>query len=177
MLRFYAFVLMMMLALSLTSFSSAGEVHSKRTRYTDIGHGLTLETIPAEFETFMEDHVPREAEWILIPATYETIIETVTVKPAYKTLELTPPIYDEAGALKTPAKAKITEIAAVTREKRHRVVKTPARPVKRVIPVLDGHSFVRKQIKPETYIIRNKDGLIVRGFDDPVDVANFLNAR
>lgn len=178
MLRFYEFVLTMMLAFSVTSFSNAGEIHPETTRYSDIGNGLTLEIIPAEFATFVEGYnSPRDIEWVLIPATYETIIETVIVKPAHKVLDLTPPLYDEAGVLKTPARAKVTEIAAVTREKRRRVVKTPARAVKRIIPVLDGHSIVRKQIKPETYIIRNKDGLIIRGFDDPVELANFLNAR
>jgi hypothetical protein len=146
----------------------------------EIGKGLFLETVPAVYITVNEksDPPPTSVEWVTIPATFETVTETVVVQKAYSKLEVIPPIYDLDGALNTPARAIVQEVPAVTKQVSRRVVKTPSRVVKRSVPVMCNLPQTRRVISEKAaYIIRNASGEEIERFESPSKVADFINSR
>lgn len=158
--------------------SSQGAV-SKASDVVEIGNGLFLETVPARFITmkFDNDASKKELEWVVIPAVYESITETIILKAAFNKLELTPPVYDIDGTTLKPAKAILKEIPAVTKEVTRRIVKIPPKVVKRIVPILDGELTTRKKIKAQTFIIRDNTGKTLKRYDDPAKVAKYINSR
>jgi len=120
---------------------------------------------------------PPQAEWVIIPATYETITKTVIVHPAYKKIDISPPVYNSKGKMLTSARAVLEEVAEITREENLRIVKTPSRVVKRIIPDLYHPKLVRKISETAYYVIRDKSGKEVDRYDSPEALAKFLNAR
>jgi len=153
--------------------------NSPKSPIIEIGDGLSLETVPAEFVTTWEEDTrpPPQPEWIIIPATYENIPETVTVQAAYTDIDIVPPVYNPDGSMQSPVRAALKEVPAVTREITRRVVKTPSRVEKRVIPDMYHPPLVRKRIKAKSYIIRDQSGAELHRYDNAEELAHFQNTR
>jgi len=170
--------------LILTCYLPTNSVRAQSTtlegsNHIDIGAGLSLETVPAKYITQYEEDTrpPPQAEWVIIPATYETITKTVVLYPAYNKIDISPPVYDSEGKMLIPARAALEEVPEITREEKHRVVKTPSRVVKRIIPDLYHPKLVRKISETAYYVIRDKSGKEVDRYETPEALAQFLNTR
>ena len=148
-------------------------------KITNLGNGLYMETIPAEYGTFVSDFAKSlEQVWILqTPTVYETITTTIIVKEAYTKIDIKPAEYNDDQSLKTPARANLTSIPPITRNVTQRIIKTDPKWVKRAIPIMDHPPTIRKQIKPAHYIIRNTENETVQEFTDIKALADFLNTR
>ena len=148
----------------------------------DIGDGLVLEIIPAQYETVSENrcndrHALNPTEWIVVPATFESITETVIVQEAYIDVEVTPIAYNSDGSVKTAAKATMIEIAAISKQETRRVVKTPSKIVQRVVPNTCSMQTKRRLKKSKSYKIKDKSGRIVSHFETPESFTEYLNSR
>jgi len=141
---------------------------SDESQIVEIGGGLSVETVPSP---------PPQPEWVIIPATYETITKTITVQPAYNEIDITPPVYSSDGRMLTPARAILKEVPAVTRDIKHRVVKIPSRVVKRIIPDMYHPKTVRKLIEPTSYIVRDSSGAELNHYENAEALTHFLNTR
>jgi len=152
---------------------------SDESQIVEIGGGLSVETVPPKFITEWEEDTrpPPQPEWVIIPATYETITKTITVQPAYNEIDITPPVYSSDGRMLTPARAILKEVPAVTRDIKHRVVKIPSRVVKRIIPDMYHPKTVRKLIEPTSYIVRDSSGAELNHYENAEALTHFLNTR
>ena len=109
-------------------------------RYNDsvdlLNSGAQYVTIPAVFETVNETVVAQEAstELVTIPATYETVRETVVVQEASTEIAI------------VNGRPVERVIPAVTKQETRRVVKTPARTAERTIPAVTK-TLTRRIIK------------------------------
>ncbi len=166
------------------------------------GESIVYETMPAEYETYQETIVVQEAstELVTIPPTYETLPNgTAVVKtPASTTERVIPAVtkMETRRRVKTPAKTveKIVQneiregktrilvepgqivektIPAVTKQVTRRAVKTPARTVERVIPAGEREVERTVQKKPESYILRDPDGRIIKEFANADEFARY----
>ena len=148
----------------------------------DIGGGLVLEIIPAQFEnvqdTSCSDRLAQSPiEWVVVPATFESITETVIVQEAYTDVEVTPIIYNSDGSVKTAAKAKMIEIPAVSKQVTRRVMKTPSKIVQRIVPNTCSFRMKRRLKKSTAYQIKDKSGTTINHFENPESFAEYLNSR
>ena len=114
---------------------------------------------------------------MVIPATYETITETVILQEAYSTLKVSPPVYKSDGSVDITAKATVVEVPAITKEVKRRVQKTPPKVVKRLIPSMHTPRAFRKLTKNEIYIIRDSQGTELQRYDDPSKLVDYINSR
>ena len=166
--------------LASSQWSTAQTPNHLEIETIDIGHARVLEIHPPKFYAY-SDNSRCEAlagiEWITIPAVFEIITETVIVQHGYTDVEVSPPVYTIDGAIKTAAKANLIEIPAVTKEVSRRVVKTPARQVKRIVPALCTPQTRRRLVDPRTYKIKDKSGEILDQFETPEALADYLNSK
>lgn len=163
------------------------EITAEFSPLTPLGGGLYLQSVPPQFVFVMETlaPAPQQAEWVRIPATYETLSETVEVEPARETLKIirAGDISDGASggtstdAIDTLARAEVFIVPAVIREQKRRVVKTPARWVERILPDMRHPKTIRKKVRDDYYIVRDGQGNIVQEFASAKELALFLNAR
>jgi len=181
--------------------SSAGYTSGSSVSIKDITDelsesGLIVETVPGGYETISEAIVVQEAstELITIPATFETVTETIVVQPQSVEYEVIPTEFEtymetvivqeaspntpaitrqeERRRIKTPASTVERVIPAITKQVERRVVKTPASTRERVIPAEAGQ-VQRRVKKPDSYVIRDKDGNIVKEFPNADEFASF----
>jgi len=144
----------------------------------NLGHGIFLETTSPNYITVLEDppdYIKNGAEeLVIVPATYETITETVVVQGAHSELKVTPAIISNDGSIQQKAAASLVNIPEVTKKVSRRVVKTPARAVKRVVPYLYTPRTVRKRVKDTIYIFRNQAGEEIKRYESPVDAMRYI---
>jgi len=146
----------------------------------EIGDGLSVETVPAKYITVAKqsDVPPPQKEWVIIPATFETVTETVIVQKADSTLEITPPVYGQDGTGVIPSSARVENVPAVIKQHSRRVVKTPARRVQRLVPVMCNLTRTeRKLVKAESYIVRDETGGALKLFETSSEIADYINSR
>ena len=148
----------------------------------DIGNALILEISPAKYETYIDNSscdalAKNTTEWVTIPAVFETITETVIVQKAYTDVKVSPPAYKTDGSIETAAKAELIEIPAVTKQVTRRVIITPARQVKRLIPNMCHPNTARRLVKPKTFTIKEEWGTVLYHFDTPEALADYLNGQ
>ena len=148
----------------------------------DIGDGLVLEVIPSQYETVQDTscsdrHAQSPTEWVVVPATFESITETVIVQEAYTDVKITPIIYNSNGSVKTAAKAKMIEIPAVSKQVTRRVIKTPSKIVQRILPNTCSFRMKRRLKKSKSYKIKDKSGITLNHFENAESLAEFLNSR
>lgn len=149
------------------------------TETVEIGNGLFVDILPAKFKTMVSDDPgpSSEPDWVIIPATYETIIETIIIQEAYKDVEIFPPTYALNGSMTTPAIAILQEVPAITKQIERRVVKTPSRVVKRVIPHLYHPPIIRRKIEDEIYIVKDSKGKELQRFKEASAFADYMNSQ
>ena len=148
----------------------------------DIGNALILEINPEKYETYVDSSYCDELhkntfEWVTIPAVTENRNETLIVQDAYTDVKVSPPVYNADGSMETAAKADLIEIAAVTKQVTRRVIITPARQVKRLIPNLCHHDIARRLVTPKSFTIKDKFGVILNQFETPEALADYLNGQ
>ena len=167
--------------LSAPQWTLAQTAPNSNVESIDIGDALILEISPARYETYIDNSYCKtfdnKTEWVTIPAVFETITETVIVQKAYTDVEVSPPAYNIDGSIDTAAKAELIEIPAVTRQVSRRVVKIPARQVKRTIPNMCHPSAARRLVKPKTFTIKEEWGTVLYHFETPEALADYLNFR
>jgi len=160
--------------------SSAFAQMTVKNNFVKLGNGFVVETIPAEYvtvvgttpEAFLK---PNAEEWIVIPAVYDTVTETIIIEEGYSSLKMTPALYSGDGQLLKKATALVEDTPAVTTDVTLQVVKTPAKAVKRTIPNRYHPPTFRKRVKDEIYIVRNVQGVEIARYDDPAAFAAFVN--
>ena len=145
-----------------------------------LGNGMIVETIPAKYVTIVgetpeEFLKPNAEEWIVIPAVYETVTETIILEEGFSSLKITPAIYSNDGVLLEKAVAIVEHIPPVTRDVSVQVVKTPAKAVKRTIPNRYHPPTLRQRVKDEIYIIRDEKGVEIQRYEDPSALVAFVN--
>jgi len=148
----------------------------------DLGNALILEINPEKYETYFDSSYCDELhkntfEWVTIPAVTENRNETLIVQDAYTDVKVSPPVYNADGSMETAAKADLIEIAAVTKQVTRRVIITPARQVKRLIPNLCHHDIARRLVTPKSFTIKDKFGVILNQFETPEALADYLNSK
>ena len=148
----------------------------------DIGNALVLEISPEKFESYIDNsscdtYAKNAVEWVTIPAVFETITETLVVQKAYTDVKVSPAAYKADGSIETAAKAELIEIPAVTKQVTRRVIITPARQVKRLIPNLCHHDIVRRLVTPKSFTIKEEWGTVLYHFDTPEALADYLNGQ
>lgn len=168
--------------------------------------GIELIAIPAEYE-WVEDNsedLSRDpimvSKLVTLPAEYETVIETIIVKPEHTTYYLTEAKYSADGSIKTPRTVKQQHMPATTRQEERRVVKLPERTVERIVP-LERRKGYRRIVKtpartmedtslffgpyyttrvaeaqPWRFLIKRPNGGIVHVFDDYEDLSTFIDS-
>lgn len=161
---------------------------SESNKLQHLGGGLYLELIPAKYMTVIETIVATETipnscghyrtpEWTTKAAVFEVVTETIIVEPARNEIEVLPPIYNDQGAMITPARAELTLIPAKLKEVERRILIEPAKPVRRVIPSMCTPRPKRVLDTPEVYMIKNEAGETVDTFFNKETFAAFLNTR
>ena len=148
----------------------------------DIGNALILEISPAKYESYRDNSNcerirQNSTEWVTIPAVFENITETVIIQKGYTDVKVSPPVYKIDGSIKTAAKAELIEIPAVTKKVSRRKIITPARQVKRAIPLLCTPDTKRRLVKPQTFTIKEEWGTVLEHFETPEALADYLNFR
>ena len=111
---------------------AAGQYNNLGGAVINAGPNVEFIITPAVYETVTETVVSQEAstELVTIPATYETVAETVVVQEASTELVAIPATFN------SPARVMERTIPAVTKQVMRRVVKQPARTQERVIPAV-----------------------------------------
>jgi len=155
-----------------------------------IGEGWTIELLPAEYETVIEDITPGspiagelpvinpEYEWvkddyedgsgdpmesfefITIPAEFMTVTETVLVNPEKTEYYLTEAVSNSDGSIAGPRSVRSRQVPAVTREMERKVVKTPKRFVERKV-FIDRRKGFRLVVKPGRQLNENSSSIKV----------------
>lgn len=154
--------------------ASAQSKDSKAGELVNLGNGFFLEVVPPVFETISEVREEPSEEWVTIPAVFETINETVVIQEGYTELKVIPAILTDGGSRLEPAQASLVDIPAVTKSVTRRVVKTPARVVKRTIPCLCTPQTKRRKVTETVYIFRDESGTEVARYDDPLFAMRFI---
>ena len=180
-MRYFIFPALMFL-LAAPQWSTAEISPDSDIETIDIGNALILEISPAKYETYIDNSscdalAKNTTEWVTIPAVFETITEPVIVQKAYTDVKVSPPAYKTDGSIETAAKAELIEIPAVTRQVSRRVVKIPARQVKRTIPNMCHPSTARRLVKPKSFTIKEEWGTVLYHFDTPEALADYLNGQ
>jgi len=143
-----------------------------------LGHGIFLKTIPPKYITVVEDTPDfiknGSEELIVIPATYETITETVVVQDAYSELRVSPAIIADDGSILQPAVASLVDIPEVTRTVQHRVMKTSPRVIKRIVPYHYTPKTIRKKVSEAIFIFRNQAGEEIRRYENSADALHYI---
>lgn len=167
------FTLFFSLFLGFAQAAYAQNAPENRGELIPLENGYFLEIIPAKYVTRTKtpDNIKnRPKEWILIPATYEMINETIVVQDAYSVLDVVPAVRAENGQVIQAAKLSLKEIPAVTREVTRRVVKTPAKPVYMQMPGTWRDQTVREEISEASYILFDDAQVEIARFNAPEDV-------
>ena len=172
-------ILLIILLFSVLSASAQSITETDDTGViVNLGNGIFLETISPKYITSLEDppdYIKNGVEeWVVIPATFETITETVVVEDAHSELKVTPAIIADDGSIRQPAAASLIEMPAVTRVVKHRVVKTPSRVEKRVVPYLYTPPTVRKKVSEAIFIFRDQLGVEIKRFENPADAMRYI---
>jgi len=177
-MRYFSnFLLLVLLFISLAPELYAQNNPEKVSTGIEIGNGLSVEILPATYVTVVLNSYEPTEQWVTIPATFETITETKVIQEAYSKLDISPPVYGNDGSIRIAAKAKISEVPAATIEVSKRIVKTPQRVVKRLVPCMCTPQTTRKRTKGEVYIIRNQNGVEIERYENPIKLAEFINAN
>ena len=154
--------------------------------------------VPSEYQ-WVEGEIEWEERSIVHPPlAYETVTERLLFQEARTELKTRPSLYVKDGAVVETAEVIERVIPAITKELKHRVEKNPAGPViERVTPyeIKDGKTrfpirtfpdlrkthpaitkqiAIRKQISPQTYIIKDETGQIIHKFKTRDEVVAFL---
>lgn len=170
-----------LLGVAAPQWSAAQEANDTRSQTMDIGNELVLEITPAKYENVTDNtrclELHNAIEWVVIPATFETITETRVVQAGYTDVEIEPPVYNFDGSIQVSAKAKMIEVPAATKQVTRRVVKTPSRVVQRTQPAICGPEMRRKQLKSKSYKIKDKSGITVNHFENAESFADYLNSK
>ena len=111
---------------------AAGQYNNLGGALINSGPNVDYIITPAVYETVTETVVTQEAstELVTVPATYETVTETVVVQEASTELVAIPATFD------SPARVVERIIPAVTKQETRRVVRQPASTVERAIPAV-----------------------------------------
>jgi len=143
---------------------------------TNLGNGVFLEVEPAKFVTFVEETPEwmKQPQWVTIPATFETINETITVQEAYSELKLTPATFADDGSLLQSAQASLIDIPTVTKTITRRVMKTPPRVVRRTVPNMYHPPTRRKKVREALYVFRDEAGTEIARYEDPLFAMRFI---
>jgi len=158
--------------------ASAQSKDSKAGELENLGNGIFLEVIAAKYVTVIAD-TPEgvessSEEWVVIPATFETITKTIVIQDPYFELQVTPVTLAEDGAVLQSAQASLIEIPAVTKTISRRVVKTPSRVVKRTIPSTYNPGTRRKKVSEAAYVFRDEKGTEIKRYEDPLFAMRFI---
>lgn len=141
----------------------------------NLGGGLFLEVVPPEYETVTVDRQEEPSEeWVTIPAVFETISETVVIQEGYIYLKVIPAILDDDGSRLEPAQASLIDIPPVTKTVSRRVVKVPARVVKRTVPCMCTPQTRRRKINEAVYVFWDEAGAEIARYDDPLFAMRFI---
>ena len=177
----YLIYVTFLLLVAAPQWSAAQDANDTSNKIMDLGNGLVLEIIPAEYVTVSDNtrclKLSNSIEWVTIPATYETVTETVIVQAGYTDVDVSPPVYNFDGSIQLFAKAQIKEIPAVTKQVTLRKVKTPARMVQRTQPVICTPQTRRKLLKSKSYKIKDKSGITLNHFENAESFAEYINFK
>ena len=160
--------------LILAQTASAQSLDLENEGLLNLGDGVVLEVVPPVFETISEVRKEPSEEWVTIPAVFETINETVVIQEGYTELKVIPAILTDDGSRLEPAQASLVDIPAVTKKVTRRVVKIPAKVVKRTIPCLCTPQTMRRKVTETVYIFRDELGAEVARYDDPLFAMRFI---
>jgi len=192
-----------------------------------IGEGWSIDILPAEYGTIEETvlfHPPTSYETTIIGAVYEWVtddssralkpvtnrVEFIDIPPIFETVAetviepredlylLTPPLYDSNGNVERPGVVHKKFPIVKTREVR--VIKSPARQEKRIVPVVPREGYILIEVKPARmqeiqrplakekhltregeilpwrFPIRNPNGDIIYTFEDYGELWGFINS-
>lgn len=173
-------IILLVISINLLFWAQAASAQSKDTKageLVNLGNGIFLEVVPPEYMTFLgetPEYYKNSEEWVIIPATYETITKTIIIQEGYSELQVIPASIADDGSRLEPAKASLVEVPAITKAETHRVVRTPSRAVKRTIPNLYHPSTRRKKVSDAIYIFRDGSGIEVARYDDPLFAMRFI---
>ena len=124
------------------------------TNGQSLSNGTVLETVAPQYD------VPPQI--VSGAPVYETVTETVVAQEASTELVTIPPTYNADGSIATPAYTQERSVPAVTKQVTRRVLKSPA-----------STQESRKLIKPESYILRDNRGQIIREFASAEEYAAY----